>query len=111
MRRALVLSEAFSDSLPQSNPSSVWASVSRVESNIVQRLVKTAGLRAAAVSRGASSAASSENISFVELFGIHCRDQLLAQGVFGPLNRSFPHKLRYVPMEFGPARDGIQSDF
>lgn len=46
-----------------------WASVSRADSNAAQRLVKTAGLRAAAASRGASSAASSEDISLSNCSG------------------------------------------
>jgi hypothetical protein len=62
-RRTWAMSQAFSDSLPQSNPSSVWTSASRADANLVQRRVKTARLRAAAASRGALSAASSQDIS------------------------------------------------
>jgi hypothetical protein len=66
---------------------------------IIQRLVKTADLRAAAASRGASSAASSADISVSNCSGSIAVTSSRRKDIFGPLHCSFPHELRRLLMD------------
>src|ERR1700730_18407632 len=108
-RRAWAMSQVFSDSLPQSNPSSVWASVSRADSNICSTPCEDRWFACGCRQPRRVVSSIERGHQFVELFGLHCRHQLLAQDVFGPLHRSFPHELRRLLMDkVGGTLDAVQ---